>query len=59
MIGCRSVAATFTAGLAAQKHLLRGLFSADGDITAGTIYISSASLGLLQTSEEADAKEAY
>ncbi len=38
----------FTAGLAAQKHLLRGLFSADGEIAGGTICVSSTSLGLLQ-----------
>ncbi len=38
----------FTAGLAAQKHLLRGLFSADGQITGGSIELAGDSLGLLE-----------
>jgi ribonucleoside-diphosphate reductase alpha chain len=38
----------FTAGLAAQKHLLRGLFSADAEITKNTLELLNHSLGLLQ-----------
>jgi len=38
----------FTAGLAAQKHLLRALFSADGQIARNSIELTSASQGLLQ-----------
>ena len=37
----------FTAGLAAQKHILRGLFTADGDVVDGSMEIRSLSLGLL------------
>ncbi|MGH7178863.1 MAG: LAGLIDADG family homing endonuclease, partial [Tepidisphaeraceae bacterium] len=37
----------FTAGLAAQKHLLRGLFSADGVVENGSLELRSDSLGLL------------
>ena len=37
----------FTAGLAAQKHMLRGLFSADGDIVDGSMEIRSVSIGFL------------
>ncbi|MGF1633141.1 MAG: LAGLIDADG family homing endonuclease [Phycisphaerae bacterium] len=37
----------FTAGLAAQKHILRGLFTADGLVTDGSIEIRSDSRGLL------------
>ena len=37
----------FTAGLAAQKHMLRGLFSADGNIVNGSMEIRSLSLELL------------
>ena len=39
---------TFTTGLAAQKHILRGLFSADGQIVNNTIELQHESLGLLQ-----------
>ena len=38
----------FTSGLAAQKHFLRGLFTADANISNGTIALRSDSLGLLQ-----------
>ena len=38
----------FTAGLAAQRHLLRALFSADASIANGTIELTSASGGLLE-----------
>ncbi|WP_428939079.1 LAGLIDADG family homing endonuclease [Fontivita pretiosa] len=38
----------FTAGLAAQKHLLRALFTADSVFAHGTIELHSDSLGLLQ-----------
>ena len=38
----------FTAGLAAQKHLLRGLFTADGIVTNETVGLRSPRLGLLQ-----------
>jgi ribonucleoside-diphosphate reductase alpha chain len=38
----------FTAGLAAQKHLLRALFTADGVIANGTIELLSDSPALLQ-----------
>ncbi|HEX4123814.1 MAG TPA: LAGLIDADG family homing endonuclease, partial [Tepidisphaeraceae bacterium] len=38
----------FTAGLAAQKHLLRALFSADGSIDGGTLSLHSASQALLE-----------
>jgi ribonucleoside-diphosphate reductase alpha chain len=38
----------FTAGLAAQKHLLRGLFTADGVVTENTIELRAESLGLLE-----------
>ncbi|MDB5289957.1 MAG: ribonucleoside-diphosphate reductase alpha chain, partial [Phycisphaerales bacterium] len=38
----------FTAGLAAQKHLLRALFSADATITNGTLELQSQSLGFLE-----------
>jgi ribonucleoside-diphosphate reductase alpha chain len=41
----------FTAGLAAQKHLLRGLFSADGEITKNTLQLRNHSLGLLQDAQ--------
>ncbi|HMO26681.1 MAG TPA: LAGLIDADG family homing endonuclease, partial [Tepidisphaeraceae bacterium] len=36
----------FTAGLAAQKHLLRALFTADGEIIGGTIILPVSSLAL-------------
>ncbi|HRK31063.1 MAG TPA: LAGLIDADG family homing endonuclease [Tepidisphaeraceae bacterium] len=39
---------TFTIGLAAQKHILRGLFSADGHVVNNTIELRHRSLGLLQ-----------
>ncbi|HWB53780.1 MAG TPA: LAGLIDADG family homing endonuclease, partial [Tepidisphaeraceae bacterium] len=38
----------FTAGLAAQKHLLRGLFSADAEIVGGTLELRSDSAALLK-----------
>ncbi|HEX8520808.1 MAG TPA: LAGLIDADG family homing endonuclease [Tepidisphaeraceae bacterium] len=38
----------FTAGLAAQRHLLRGVFTADSIITNNTLELRSDSLGLLQ-----------
>ena len=38
----------FTAGLAAQKHLLRGLFSADAIVTNDTLELQNPSRGLLQ-----------
>jgi ribonucleoside-diphosphate reductase alpha chain len=38
----------FTAGLAAQKHLLRALFTADGTIDCGGLALYSASQGLLE-----------
>ncbi|HEX5244863.1 MAG TPA: LAGLIDADG family homing endonuclease, partial [Tepidisphaeraceae bacterium] len=38
----------FTAGLAAQKHLLRGLFTADATITQGTLVLHSGSRELLE-----------
>jgi ribonucleotide reductase alpha subunit len=38
----------FTAGLAAQKHLLRGLFTADGVVANNTLELRHASAGLLQ-----------
>ena len=38
----------FTSGLPAQKHLLRALFTADGQVSDGTLELRSASLGLLE-----------
>ena len=38
----------FTSGLAAQRHLLRAIFSADAKITGGTIELAGHSLGLLE-----------
>ncbi len=38
----------FTSGLAAQKHLLRGLFTADGVVAHNTLELRSESLGLLE-----------
>jgi ribonucleoside-diphosphate reductase alpha chain len=38
----------FTAGLAAQKHILRGLFTTDGIVRDNTLELRSDSLGLLQ-----------
>ena len=38
----------FTAGLAAQKHLLRGLFTADGIVTGETVGLRTPRLGLLE-----------
>jgi len=38
----------FTAGLAAQKHLLRGLFTADGRICDGSLAIEHESEGFLE-----------
>jgi ribonucleoside-diphosphate reductase alpha chain len=38
----------FTAGLAAQKHLLRGLFTADGVLSHNTLELHNESRGLLQ-----------
>jgi ribonucleoside-diphosphate reductase alpha chain len=41
----------FTAGLAAQKHLLRGLFTADATFNNGNLELTSDSLGLLQDAQ--------
>ena len=38
----------FTAGLAAQKHILRALFTADGIVTHETVGLRSPRLGLLE-----------
>jgi ribonucleoside-diphosphate reductase alpha chain len=38
----------FTSGLAAQRHFLRALFTADATIQNGTLELTSESLGLLQ-----------
>ncbi|MBC7782423.1 MAG: vitamin B12-dependent ribonucleotide reductase, partial [Burkholderiales bacterium] len=38
----------FTAGLAAQKHILRGLFTADAIVTDETVVLEHDSIGLLQ-----------
>ncbi len=38
----------FTAGLAAQKHLLRGLFTSDGQWVDGSLEITHPSRGLLE-----------
>ncbi|MBC8109216.1 MAG: vitamin B12-dependent ribonucleotide reductase, partial [Anaerolineae bacterium] len=38
----------FTSGLAAQKHLLRALFTADAQFEHGTLVLRSDSLGLMQ-----------
>ncbi|HEY0008092.1 MAG TPA: LAGLIDADG family homing endonuclease, partial [Tepidisphaeraceae bacterium] len=38
----------FTAGLAAQKHILRGLFTADGVIENNTLVLRHTSSGLLE-----------
>ena len=38
----------FTAGLPAQRHLIRALFSADGRFDNGTLALSSAGIGLLE-----------
>ncbi len=38
----------FTSGLAAQKHLLRGLFTADAQIKNNTLELISDNLGLLE-----------
>jgi ribonucleotide reductase alpha subunit len=38
----------FTAGLAAQKHLLRGLFSADATVYRGSLQLAGDSIGLLE-----------
>jgi ribonucleoside-diphosphate reductase alpha chain len=38
----------FTAGLAAQKHLLAALFTADGTVDAGSLALQSGSAGLLE-----------
>ena len=38
----------FTAGLAAQKHLLRGLFTADGVVTDGALELRSTNAALLE-----------
>ena len=32
---------TFTAGLAAQKHLLRGLFTADGTVVGSSVVLTT------------------
>ena len=46
-LGCRLSDEAFTAGLAAQKHLLRGLFTADGHVAGNTLELRHASGGLL------------
>ncbi len=38
----------FTVGLAAQKHFLRALFTADGRVSDGAVELASTSLGLLE-----------
>ncbi|MBA3272688.1 MAG: vitamin B12-dependent ribonucleotide reductase, partial [Chthoniobacterales bacterium] len=38
----------FTAGLAAQKHLLRALFTADGEIANNTLTLHANDVGLLE-----------
>lgn len=38
----------FTAGLPAQKHILRALFSADAELTSDSLVLRSASQGLVQ-----------
>ena len=38
----------FTSGLAAQKHLLRALFTADADLLDGTLELNSESQGFLE-----------
>ncbi len=38
----------FTAGLAAQRHLLRALLTADGAVSRGSLQLLNDSLGLLQ-----------
>src|SRR5688572_15755822 len=38
----------FTAGLAAQKHLIRALFTADGVVSDGTLEMHSTNLPMLQ-----------
>jgi ribonucleoside-diphosphate reductase alpha chain len=38
----------FTAGLPAQRHLIRALFTADGSINNGSLGLASSSLGLLE-----------
>ncbi len=45
---CRLSDDAFTAGLAAQKHLLRALFTADGVVANGTLELINDSIGLLQ-----------
>ncbi|MGD0462952.1 MAG: LAGLIDADG family homing endonuclease [Tepidisphaeraceae bacterium] len=41
----------FTAGLAAQKHLLRGLFTADATFNNGNLELTSDSFSLLQDAQ--------
>jgi ribonucleoside-diphosphate reductase alpha chain len=41
----------FTAGLAAQKHLLRGLFTADGQIVNGTLELIHTDAGLIEDAQ--------
>jgi ribonucleoside-diphosphate reductase alpha chain len=41
----------FTAGLAAQKHLLRGLFTADATFNNSNLELTSDSVGLLQDAQ--------
>src|SRR4051812_32926154 len=38
----------FTAGLAAQKHVLRGLFSADAEVTGDSVELVTENKGLLE-----------
>ena len=44
---CRLSDEAFTAGLAAQKHLLRGLFTADAEVAGNSLEFRHASTGLL------------
>ena len=44
---CRLSDEAFTSGLAAQKHLLRGLFTADGVVADNSLELRHASTGLL------------
>ncbi len=46
--GCRLGDEAFTAGLAAQKHVLRGLFTADASLVDNTLELHHSSDGLMQ-----------
>jgi ribonucleoside-diphosphate reductase alpha chain len=47
-VECRLSDEAFTAGLAAQRHLLRALFTADARIDNNTVTLENESVGLLQ-----------